>query len=124
MEDKYAGVADWLDLQASAVRELETQALKALNELKNEGEYRRLMKEKALLLISLPEAGAACVELLGEPQGRKILSTLKRFSKSASSAVSIGSVFFMSALLYPEDYKEGDPNDLEIFAQNVRSMGQ
>jgi hypothetical protein len=29
-------------------------------------------------------------------------------------------VFYMSALLYPDDYREGEPNDLETFVDSVR----
>lgn len=39
---------------------------------------------------------------------------------SASTALRIGSVFFMTALLYPEDYKPGDLNDLEAYIEELR----
>ena len=37
------------------------------------------------------------------------------FSFSAGKALDLNSVFYMSALLYPEDYADGDTNDLENF---------
>jgi hypothetical protein len=45
---------------------------------------------------------------------------MERFSMSASTALRIGSVFFMTALLYPEDHKPGDPNDLEVYIGELR----
>ena len=44
-------------------------------------------------------------------------STLSRedFARRAGMALSLESIFFMGALLYPEDYQDGDRNDLERF---------
>ncbi len=122
MTKMYAEAADWLDRIALRIKEIEKCASSALYELNDEQEYRRLMKEKALLLASLSEEGRGFAEAVGGLHGEEILSRLDRFSASASKALEIGSVFFMSALLYPEEYTEGEPNDLERFAQRVRSM--
>jgi len=52
---------------------------------------------------------------------RAIREGLKRFADSADNALSLDSVFYMSALLYPEDYHEGEANDLELFAEELHA---
>jgi hypothetical protein len=122
LQEKYSKIADWLDAKAEAVRKIEAQAENALYTIKDEDEYRRLMREKAMLLSTLAKDGADFCKESGFEKVDKVLKRLERFSSSASSALGIDSVFFMSALLYPEDYKDGDQNDLEQFAEKVRSF--
>ena len=49
---------------------------------------------------------------------------LHRFSASARNALRIGSIFYMSALLYPEDHKPGQPDDLQVFIRRLRDEGE
>ncbi len=62
------------------------------------------------------------IEPLTESVQNEVKVRIERFSLSASQSLEVGSVFFMSALLYPDDYKDGEPNDLELFAAKVRAM--
>ncbi len=103
---------------ANAVRHMEKAANKALHEHGDEASYRAGMAEKCRLLMELPEAVS---DLLMEAEGEDVeafCKGLENFGRKASQATSIGSVFFMSALLYPEDYKDGDLNDLERFLED------
>lgn len=122
MSGTYVDVADWLDAQAKMIREIEESAHKALYDSNNEPEYRSLMKEKAEILAVLADESSQYLDKFSDPVVEDIKSRLERFSFSASSALGIGSVFYMAALLYPDDYKTGEPNDLENFAKEVRAM--
>ena len=78
------------------------------------------MAEKAELLGGLAEdADPLLMELPGS-EAKSIRSRLERFSESADNAIDLESVFYMAALLYPEDYQEGDRNDLERFIDLIK----
>ncbi len=117
----YKAIADLLDLEAVKVREIESLAKSELYENKDEDAYRELMRKKALLLSSLADQ-VDVIQVLGDKDKGFILDRIDRFVLSASQALQVNSVFFMSALLYSEDYKEGGKNDLELFAESVRNM--
>ena len=103
-------LAEW----ASALNSLEAQAMDQLHGKNNEAAYRDLMKQRAELLRSLPEKAAALPPALrNTPEYPGMLEALEGFAQGAANALSIGSVFYMSALLYPDDHQPGDPNNLE-----------
>lgn len=114
-------VADWLDGCAAKIAELEIRARDLIERDLDQDGYKALMREKALLLAGLGDEAAE--RLAGEsgPEAQRILRRMDKFSASAASALEIGSVFFMSALLYPEDHAPGDKNDLEAFILTIRS---
>lgn len=107
--------------RAARVRQLEAQAGEALNKKGDEPLYRDLMKEKAGLLADLSDDCEQFLETLDEGRALKIRPNLNKFSKSAASALKLGSVFYMSALLYPEDYIPGRRNDLEAFIYDLEA---
>ncbi|WP_027722161.1 hypothetical protein [Maridesulfovibrio zosterae] len=115
-------LADWLDSEACEIREIEGRAYTVLHHDNDESAYRELMRSKALRLASLAENGLPLAERLELHERAMVVKRMKRFSTSASTALNIGSVFFMSALLYPDGYEDGQKNDLEIFAQKIRSL--
>lgn len=82
--------------------------------------FQAKLEKKAKLLASLPEKGAPLTAEIGGDLGRSIDDRLNQFSTSASTALRIGSVFFMTALLYPEDHKPGEPNDLEEYIEELK----
>ena len=111
---------DWLEERARDVRRIEQQALSEL-ERKNTQGYRDEMRRKAELLAGLPKASIPLADGLPEDAGQAIQEGLWRFARNAGNALSLGSVFYMSALLYPEDYREGEANDLELFLEELRA---
>ncbi len=118
-----AVLADFLEQRARAVRAIEAEAEAILHGQGDQAGYVAKMREKALLLADLAGDCQGLVLAL-EP----LLSTaagerLERFSQSAANSLSVGSPFYMSALLYPDDYKQGAPNDLERYVAEVRSWG-
>ncbi len=48
------------------------------------------------------------------------MQRLERFAQNASQALAIGSVFYMYALLYPDNHVKGEPNDLELLAEEIQ----
>ncbi|WP_432737270.1 hypothetical protein [Maridesulfovibrio sp. FT414] len=121
-KNPYDVLADWLDGEARALCGMEAQAHKALYDDKDESAYRELMRQRAMRLADLAENCDPLVSGLAKKDRLAVEKRVGRFSSSASQSLEIGSVFYMSALLYPEDYVQGDKNDLEVFAVQVRSL--
>jgi len=110
----------WLEERAREVRRVEGQALHEL-ERQNARGYRDGMRRKAELLAGLPKASVPLIDGLPEDAAQAVREGLWRFARNAGNALSLDSVFYMSALLYPEDYREGEANDLERFLEELRA---
>ncbi len=115
MESSLKDMLDWLKSVAQEVRSLEAEAALLLHDQNDSQAYRRKMVEKATLLAGLTDQAGKHLAALDPAQAKPVRERLERFSKSAGTALDLGSVFFMSALLYPEDFQPGDKNDLETF---------
>ena len=101
---------------AEQITTLEKEARAILQENYSEEAYRDIMRQKATLLASLEDKTASLVALLPSTDHTNAMQErLAQFSKSASNALQLNSVFYMSALLFPEDHKDGTPNDLDLF---------
>lgn len=112
-------LVDFLEEACASVRHLEEAAAAAIQQEDAET-YRRLMHDKAELLQGLAHRAESKVEALPEALRQWVLQRLNRFSASAGQALQLGSVFYMSALLFPEEHQSGQPNDLENFTIEVR----
>lgn len=115
-------LVEFLEVQAGRIRELEKEGEELLNGPEGQEKYEKAMRSKAGLLRSLPRSAGRLVDAVSKAPGEDIRRRLEYFSASASTALSLGSVFYMSALLYPEDHKLGQPNDLEVFIGEVRRL--
>lgn len=115
-----AALADFLDERARSVRVIEAEAEALIHGKQDQAGYAARMREKAELLAGLAEAAHELLDALPEKRADAAAARLEQFSGSAAMSLKVGSVFFMSALLYPEDHKPGQPNDLERFAAEVR----
>ena len=102
---------------AGRIRELEASAAKALHENGDATGHRKLMTEKCLVLESLPEAAEEALAGDDAAGAAALLAGLEDFARRAGMALQLESIFFMGALLYPDDYADGDPNDLERFLE-------
>ncbi|WP_243438381.1 hypothetical protein [Fundidesulfovibrio soli] len=104
---------------AADIRRLEAEAAEALHGRGDKTAHREMMLEKCELLADLPENA---LDALGAeaatPEGRRLLTGAEGFARRANQALDLESIFYMSALLYPDDYQDGDPNDLERFIAN------
>lgn len=114
-------VTNWLQGTADQIRMLESQAVKLLSQNDAEG-YNAKMKEKAELLSGLFAQAQLKFRGINTPLAQRVLSTIEGFSDNAARSLKIGSVFYMSALLYPEDYVDGQPNNLELLIAEIKNQ--
>ncbi|AMK11541.1 MAG: hypothetical protein AB7E51_03555 [Pseudodesulfovibrio sp.] len=110
---------EYLEKVNAEVKRIEAEGEAALAS-SGQDAFRAKLEEKAKLLAGLAENSWELVERVEGELGDEIAQRMERFSMSASTALRIGSVFFMTALLYPEDHKPGDPNDLEAYIGELR----
>ena len=113
---KRAALAKLVGERALAVAQIEAEAEQKIHGAKDQDAYERLMRGKAELLAEL----AADAEHLLDGATDVEAQAIRAFSMSAYQSLQVGSVFFMSALLYPEEHKKGEPNELEILAAALR----
>ncbi len=116
-----AALADFLDAQVAKVRDIETRAQAALKGGDGQREYEDIIREKATLLADIADDAKPLVDALPGERAAEAAERLEQFSMNAQNSLRIGSVFYMSALLYPDDYQKGQPNNLERFAAEVRA---
>lgn len=114
-----ARLGAYLAEQAAAIRELEAKAEQELHGTGGQKGYERLMRQKAELLRDLADNALEQSGVVEDELSADVSDRLRAFSESAAMSLQIGSVFFMSALLYPEDHRPGSPNDLEVFARRL-----
>ena len=114
--------AEWLTERCEFLHNLETEAERVLQEDKDTDKYKALMCQKAMFLQALPEEAEARANALPDEAAETAMQRLERFAGNASRALSIGSVFYMYALLYPDNHKKGEPNDLDLLAADMRDL--
>ena len=112
--------SDWLQMVCDRIADQETRG-KALIESGDTEGYRALMREKAELLASLDKEGSAHLAALPESLRERARAGLRDFAAGAANALSIDSVFYMSALLYPDEPVPGEPNNLERFRDELKA---
>lgn len=109
-----AKVLEMVRETAQDIRRLEKDAMEALHGQGDTDAHRAMMLEKCELLADLPEHAEPYLK--GDDAVTDSLRQgLKGFARRADMALNLESIFFMSALLYPDDYQDGEPNDLERF---------
>jgi hypothetical protein len=121
--DRGKNVSDALAVLQDAVeriRRIEAEARESLYIRDDLAAHRRKLLEKTLLLMELPDLAEPFFEGMEKSIRAEIHAGLKLFARRASQALELSSIFYMSALLYPEDYREGDRNDLELFVDRLR----
>lgn len=109
----------YLEETAATVRRLEQEG-DAILQSEGQQAFQAKLEKKAQTLAGLGEKAQKLVDKIDGGLGQEIAERLDQFSMSASTALRIGSVFFMTALLYPEDHQPGEPNDLEVFIEALR----
>ena len=112
-------ILDFLDQACAQIQRLEHTA-KTCVDAGQTAEYVRLMHEKAHFLAALSEEGQEAVHELPAGLRERVAQRLERFSRGAAQALQLDSTFYMSALLFPEEHKAGEPHDLEVFRDEVR----
>lgn len=115
----FTGFIDWLEARHASIMAEERQALALLAAGDKPG-YAAKMRAKAESLASLAKDAAPKLAGLPEAQREQILNGLMRFSQSAANGLNIGSLFYMSALLYPDEHKPGEPDNLALFIKRLK----
>lgn len=113
----------FLEERAARVRALEAEAAQALEGPEGQAGFEKHMRAKAGLLAALSQDGKPLLADLPEAQASPLARKLKVFSAGASNSLRLNSVFYMSALLYPDEHKPGEPNNLEVFISGLRQAG-
>ena len=108
----------WLRARHDDTMACEAQALKCL-EAGDLAGHSAKMHEKARLLAAMKEDARPLVAALPEPQSGAVQHALDRFSASAKFGLRIDSLFYLSALLYRDDHKAGEPDNLAVFIENL-----
>ncbi len=103
----------WLQSRQDSIKEHENKALAALRDSKDSNAYYQHMRERAQCIASLAEDGAALIAPLPADMREEMQTRLEAFAHGARAALRIDSVFYMSALLYPDEHKAGEPDNME-----------
>jgi hypothetical protein len=119
-QQKMAELIAALEGVARRVRKLEAEAAEALHDLDDAATYRRKLEQKTWLLLELPETLEPLLAGIEKKKADNIRGKLRNFARRAKPAMELGSPFYMSALLYPEDHRDGAQNDLELFIERLR----
>ena|GEM_PF-661478 len=97
------------------INDLERRAGEALAKDYDLEIYHDLLRQKAEILAKLPAELHETIETLDRHTKKYVINGLGGFSHGAVKALSLDSVFYMSALLYPENHRDDENNDLDDF---------
>ncbi|MCF8085456.1 MAG: hypothetical protein K9J48_01060 [Desulfohalobiaceae bacterium] len=111
-----------LSAKARIIRDLEAEAKRKLRQEQDQDAYNRLLRDKARTIHSLLYEVQDDLEGLPEEVQDELESALENMGIRASQALEVDSPFFMSMLLYPDDYTEGEENELEQLI--ARTLGR
>lgn len=120
VRDTIHKILEAMQEEAVRIRALEADAREALLVQDDKEGYTRKLKEKTLALMDLPDTLGPLLTALSAAVRNEIEPGLEDFARRAGQAWELSSLFYMSALLYPDDYVEGEKNDLERFIDRVR----
>jgi hypothetical protein len=106
---------------SQVVGELESRAHDRLHGHDDPQASANLLHKKAEILADLPRIAAPHLWELTEVDRFEIQERLEEFAASARRSLEIGSVFYMANLLYDEDHKSGEPNNLDALIREIQS---
>lgn len=109
----------WLEEKHSQIMGFETAALEDLKKADIEG-YNFKMLEKAKNLSSLFEESQSHISEVPPMLRGQVETTLEGYSTNARTAMELDSVFYMSALLYPDEHKKGEPDNMQKFIDGLK----
>lgn len=110
----------WLQGEHDAIMRCEQEALTELN-AGNKAAYYDKMHRKAELLAALADKVKPFVAK--DPALQHVEHVLEGYSGNAAMALRLNSVFFMSALLYKDEHKVGEPDNLQALINSLQVGG-
>ena len=111
----------WLKEKVQQIKNIEDEANAVLAAGDSE-KYRDLMRQKAEVLSGLASSAEAVSADLPPEVRREVMSKLTNFSQNAQNSLDLDSTFYMSALLYPDDHKTGQQNNLELLIEEIKTQ--
>lgn len=114
-----AKVIGLLDDVAVQIRELEREAEVLLHEQGDPEGSAANLRRKAELLRDLPEALDDLFDELDERSCSLLEAKVDSLSARGAAALAQNSPFWMKNLLYPDDYEDGQSNELEAFTAEL-----
>ena len=96
----------------------EARGLAALNK----GDKETFLKEfrlKAEKMVAILTKATPYMEGLPAAEKDTVYHALRRFSNSANNGLHLGSPFYWTALLWNDDSKKGDPDNLQVFIDEL-----
>lgn len=109
----------WLESEHSRIMNFENDAIKALDNSDNET-YLKNIKKKAEALAEIYSNSENYLVNVPANIADITRNTLSNFSGNAKMSLKINSPFFMSALLYPDEHKKGEPDNFAIFIKDLK----
>ena len=116
------GFIDFLQSYHDDVFACETRAKEAID-AGNSDEYKNQMRMKAQKMAAIEEASESHLEKLEGAVRENTEAKLRQFSFMAQKGLEIGSPFFWSALLWNEDADPSDPDNLQLFINELKKEG-
>jgi len=111
-------LADFLQPFHDEVMELERKALDALQRSDTDA-YTAGMKAKAEKMKALYPLALPYLAKLPQAEAKPLDRTLHGFSASANNGLRVNSPFYWSALLWDDDAKPGDLDNLQKFINSL-----
>lgn len=109
----------WLQSVIDKINELERQGLEAV-ETGDQDAYIAIMRAKAEALAALNDEAQPYLDEIDDDEALDYAERgFGAYSHNASKALDLNSVFYMSALLFPEEHQPGDRHNLEIFRDDL-----
>ena len=115
-------LTQWLRQRHTQVMQAEAQALQYLDANDTPG-HNAAMRQKAELLASMADDAKPMLEFLSGELRFNVALALENFSASARTALRLDSIFYMGALLYPDDHRKGEPDNLILCIERMEKEG-
>lgn len=110
----------WLQAIIDRINELERLGREAVAK-RDQDIYVALMRQKAEVLAAIEEDAQPYLDELNNDDALDFAERgLSVYAFNANKALELNSVFYMSALLFPTDHRPGDPNNLELFRNELK----
>jgi len=114
-----APALDLLRQTAAQVCALEAQAQAALDNGYDTAAHAAALDEKCAVLLTLPDRMAPLLEGMQRHLAEMVQDQVHSMAARARQARTVNSVFYKASLLYPDEYVAGQPNELELFIEQL-----
>ncbi|WP_034607244.1 hypothetical protein [Megalodesulfovibrio gigas] len=104
---------------AAQIRAREAAAQAALDNNYDTAAHAAALDEKCAVLIDLPDRITPLLTDMPRHLAEMIQDQVRNMALRARQARKVNSVFYKASLLYPDDYAPGQPNELELFIEQL-----